>query len=130
MITSTQVDNDDIARNQEDEDLDFLKTIKKEKMTSSGSSKDLLDFKRRRRNSSFADFFEGDLSQNLLSRRHFLGRDSECFSDEKVIFDILSDREVQDCGYRLENLKVKDSKQKNMSKVLLASHWFFRKPNR
>ena len=24
-----------------------------------------------RRNSSFADYFEGDLSQNLLSRRHF-----------------------------------------------------------
>merc|ERR1719167_224808 len=112
MITSTQIDNDDITRNQEDEGLDFLKTIKKEKMTPSGSSKDLLDFKRRRRNSSFADFFEGDLSQNLLSRRHFLSRKSECSSDEKIIFDILSEREVQDSGSRLENLKVEDSKEK------------------
>ena len=31
----------------------------------------------KKRNSSFSEYFEGDLSQNLLSRKHFLRRDSE-----------------------------------------------------
>ena len=31
----------------------------------------------KKRNSSFSEYFEGDLSQNLLSRKHFIRRDSE-----------------------------------------------------
>ena len=68
------------------QDLDFLTEIKDEALvnpsnirdttttTTSNSEQnqsDLSVYLGMRRNSSFADYFEGDLSQNLLSRRHF-----------------------------------------------------------
>ena len=65
------------------QDLDFLKEIKNEvlvnpsNITNNSNSNNEQDHSElsvylgMRRNSSFADYFEGDLSQNLLSRRHF-----------------------------------------------------------
>ena len=65
------------------QDLDFLTEIKDEVLTSPGTTPstttsdhdldhaELSVYLGMRRNSSFADYFEGDLSQNLLSRRHF-----------------------------------------------------------
>ena len=65
------------------EDLSFLqniKTVTADKdlvLRDHGINKDLLQRDHgMRRNSSFADYFEGDLSQNLLSRSHFSHRDS------------------------------------------------------
>ena len=65
------------------QDLDFLTEIKDEVLVSPGTTPstttsdhdldhaELSVYLGMRRNSSFADYFEGDLSQNLLSRRHF-----------------------------------------------------------
>merc|ERR1711915_234788 len=60
------------------QDLTFLTEIKNEVPGSSSSSQtsdstqsNLSVYLGMRRNSSFADYFEGDLSQNLLSRRFF-----------------------------------------------------------
>ena len=62
------------------QDLTFLTEIKNEvpeplPVSQDSSHKriqsDLSVYLGMRRNSSFADYFEGDLSQNLLSRRHF-----------------------------------------------------------
>ena len=66
------------------QDLDFLTEIKDEALVnpsnitdttttnnSEQNQSDLSVYLGMRRNSSFADYFEGDLSQNLLSRRHF-----------------------------------------------------------
>ena len=36
---------------------------------------DFTKYHRKKRNSSFSEYFEGDLSQNLLSRKHFQRRD-------------------------------------------------------
>ena len=44
-----------------------------------------------RRNSSFADYFEGDLSQNLLSRRHFLYKDASSSNEQKVISSLVDE---------------------------------------
>merc|ERR1711955_101290 len=60
--------------------LQNIKTITADKelvLRDQGINKDLLQRDHgMRRNSSFADYFEGDLSQNLLSRSHFSHRDS------------------------------------------------------
>ena len=65
------------------QDLEFLTEIKDEVLVSPSNNKspttsdhghdhsELSVYLGMRRNSSFADYFEGDLSQNLLSRRHF-----------------------------------------------------------
>ena len=59
------------------QDLDFIKEIKNEVLVNPSNSNSEQDHSElsvylgMRRNSSFADYFEGDLSQNLLSRRHF-----------------------------------------------------------
>ena len=59
------------------QDLEFLTEIKDEVLAvpSTGNTtsdqSELSVYLGMRRNSSFADYFEGDLSQNLLSRRHF-----------------------------------------------------------
>ena len=42
---------------------------------------DFTKYHRKKRNSSFSEYFEGDLSQNLLSRKHFQCRDSELAND-------------------------------------------------
>ena len=63
------------------EDLSFLQNIK-----TVTTDKDLIQRDQgMRRNSSFADYFEGDLSQNLLSRSHFSHRDSEGAQNTTVI---------------------------------------------
>ena len=68
-----------------DDDLEFINKMRMENSLSGirkvCSSKDLLIHKGRRRNSSFAEFFEGDLTQNLLSRKNFVSRDCGSFSD-------------------------------------------------
>ena len=56
------------------QDLDFLTEIKDEVLvtpSTTTSDNEHSVYLGMRRNSSFADYFEGDLSQNLLSRRHF-----------------------------------------------------------
>ena len=64
-----------IGSEDNDQDLKFLSEIKDEVPTSekNSSSQQIPDsvYLGMRRNSSFADYFEGDLSQNLLSRRFF-----------------------------------------------------------
>ena len=42
---------------------------------------DFTKYHSKKRNSSFSEYFEGDLSQNLLSRKHFQRRDSELAND-------------------------------------------------
>ena len=63
-----------IGSEDNDQDLKFLAEIKNEVPTSEKISSSQLQipgsvYLGMRRNSSFADYFEGDLSQNLLSRR-------------------------------------------------------------
>ena len=66
-----------IGSEDNDQDLKFLSEIKDEVPTSeknsSSQQQQIPDsvYLGMRRNSSFADYFEGDLSQNLLSRRFF-----------------------------------------------------------
>ena len=64
-----------IGSEDNDQDLKFLAKIKDEVPSekSSSSQQQIPDsvYLGMRRNSSFADYFEGDLSQNLLSRRFF-----------------------------------------------------------
>ena len=66
-----------IGSEDNDQDLKFLAEIKNEVPTSeknpSSQQQQIPDsvYLGMRRNSSFADYFEGDLSQNLLSRRCF-----------------------------------------------------------
>ena len=66
-----------ITSDNNDQDLQFLAEIKNEipsdKIAPRGDSTHPQDplYLGMRRNSSFADYFEGDLSQNLLSRRFF-----------------------------------------------------------
>ena len=55
-----------------EEDLSFLQDIKTEQTEKNSLQMNLS----MRRNSSFAEYFEGDLSQNLLSRSHFSHKDS------------------------------------------------------
>ena len=63
-----------------EDELEFINDMKKvqshKNLSSKSSSKDLQMYHGMRRNSSFAEYFEGDLSQNLLSRSHFTHRDS------------------------------------------------------
>ena len=61
-----------IGSEDNDQDLKFLAEIKNE-VPSEKISSQIPDsvYLGMRRNSSFADYFEGDLSQNLLSRRFF-----------------------------------------------------------
>ena len=61
-----------IGSDDNDHDLKFLAEIKNE-VPSDKTSSHIPDavYLGMRRNSSFADYFEGDLSQNLLSRRFF-----------------------------------------------------------
>lgn len=81
-----------------------------------------------RRNSSFADYFEGDLSQNLLSRRHFqLLTNEACTSEgqflasEKQIINAQLPDQIR--SRRCANTATSDGK---LSEVL-RGHWFFTK---
>ena len=71
-----------------------------------------------RRNSSFAEYFEGDLSQNLLSRSHFTHRDSGVQSD--AVNAIVKQIRSEDC--RKVELVVKkeegeEGRKKKLSQV-------------
>jgi len=74
-----------------------------------------------RRNSSFADYFEGDLSQNLLSRRHFcsLSESSTSSNKEQIINNIVD--QIKDGGH---NHISTEGKLKKFSELFL-NHWFF-----
>merc|ERR1712110_1334210 len=72
-----------------------------------------------RRNSSFADYFEGDLSQNLLSRRHF-GQSSSTKSGliSTLVNKIRADGQTRS---KVEG----DAMLGRNSETMMPSHWFF-----
>ena len=76
-------------------DLNFLTEIKNEVSALSQPFSDTVSptsvYLGMRRNSSFADYFEGDLSQNLLSRRHFLYSDASSSNEQKVISSLVDE---------------------------------------
>merc|ERR1711887_376055 len=108
------------------EDLSFLQSIKtvadKDLLQrDQGMTKDLLQRDQgMRRNSSFAEYFEGDLSQNLLSRSHFSHRDSEGIQNTAAI---KPDRHLP------ARVGVGERKQKKLSlpQLRLPVNWFFSK---
>ena len=68
-----------------------------------------------RRNSSFADYFEGDLSQNLLSRRHFYSLNessTSTSSDKEQIINNIVDQ-ITDQGHSAEGKLKKFSEVKH-----------------
>merc|ERR1712110_998628 len=72
-----------------------------------------------RRNSSFAGYFEGDLSQNLLSRRHF----SQSSSTKSGLISTLVNKIRADGQTRS---KVEgDAMLGRNSETMMPSHWFF-----
>ena len=82
-----------------EDEITFINDMKKvpshKNLTSKSSPKDLHIYQGMRRNSSFADYFEGDLSQNLLSRKHFTHRDSGIQSD--AVNAIVKQIRSEDC---------------------------------
>eukprot|EP00092_Neocalanus_flemingeri_P024616 GFUD01026699.1.p1 GENE.GFUD01026699.1~~GFUD01026699.1.p1 ORF type:complete len:223 (+),score=57.43 GFUD01026699.1:93-671(+) len=112
-----------------EDELAFLSDVQKlpskSHISSRNSSSDLNIYQGMRRNSSYAQYFEGDLSQNLLSRRHFLHRDSEEQSD--TVSAIVSHVRNED-GKDLRWIKNNGDggKKKGLSKLLLPSNWFFK----
>ena len=72
-----------------------------------------------RRNSSFADYFEGDLSQNLLSRRHF----SESSSTKSGLISTLVNK-IRADGQNISSVEPGGTIDKN-SKVIpsFSSFW-------
>ena len=86
-----------------------------------------------RRNSSFADYFEGDLSQNLLSRRHFqlLSKEErtertpdEAASDKQIINGQLADL-IKSESHRCANTATSDGKLGKLSEVNICSRKYF-----
>eukprot|EP00092_Neocalanus_flemingeri_P034639 GFUD01037680.1.p1 GENE.GFUD01037680.1~~GFUD01037680.1.p1 ORF type:complete len:190 (+),score=58.76 GFUD01037680.1:37-606(+) len=119
-----------IARVGED-DLAFINEMKKEPSSSCieeiSPTKVLFFNRNRRRNSSFAEFFEGDLSQNLLSRRHFSSRGSvDPGTTVSAIVRQIKDEDPTNMGLMMKVKKDENIKNK-ISEVLLPSNWFFRK---
>jgi len=76
-----------------------------------------------RRNSSFADYFEGDLSQNLLSRRHFLYSDASSSNEQKVISSLVDEIKYEGNKSSGSTAEV-EGKLRKLSTVL-KGHWFF-----
>ena len=87
------------------DDLEFIKDMKKvpskKNLTSNPSSKDLQIYLGMRRNSSFAEYFEGDLSQNLLSRSHFPRRDSAAAVKSDTVDAIVKQIRTEDTNNNL-----------------------------
>jgi len=119
------------------EDLDFLSEIKNEVSSLSNTAegqnleetsqnvlrRNFSVYHGMRRNSSFADYFEGDLSQNLLSRRHFYSLNessTSTSSDKEQIINNIVDQ-IKDQGHN--NISA-EGKLKKFSELFL-NHWFF-----
>ena len=97
-----------------DEDLQFINDMKNDPST-------VIDDKRqpsyhsRKRNSSFSEYFEGDLSQNLLSRNHFLRRDSELQSETvNAIVNRISEKNYNGLRLILKEDNRKQNSQANL----------------
>merc|ERR1711953_609401 len=113
------------------QDLEFLTEIKDEVLVSprnntspiiSGHEQDhseLSVYLGMRRNSSFADYFEGDLSQNLLSRRHF----NESSSTKSGLISTLVNK-IRADGQTRSKVEGIGILSKN-SETVMPSHWFF-----
>ena len=117
-----------IGSEDNDQDLKFLAEIKNEVPSSEkNSSSQIPDsvYLGMRRNSSFADYFEGDLSQNLLSRRFFpsLSDYSSSSSDHqhqevinRLVNKIQNDNNINST---CPNPSAGDKKSKKFSEVIL-----------
>ena len=112
------------------EDLDFLSEIKNEVSSLSNTAegqhleetsqnvlrRNFSVYHGMRRNSSFADYFEGDLSQNLLSRRHFYSlseSSTSTSSDKEQIINNIVDQ-IKDQGHSAEGKLKKFSEVKKL----------------
>lgn len=110
------------------EDLEFLYNIKSEGGENI-HTKDSI-YHGMRRNSSFADYFEGDLSQNLLSRRHFqlIYNDdrtpNEAASEKQIINGQLADQ-IKSESQRCANSATSDGKLGKLSEVNICSRKYF-----
>merc|ERR1711892_1078347 len=116
------------------DDLEFIKDLKKvqskKNITSNPSSKDLQIYLGMRRNSSFAEYFEGDLSQNLLSRSHFPRRDSAAAVKSDAVDAIVKQIRTEDTnnnlGLGITKGEGGEGRKKKLSQLLLPSNWFFK----
>ena len=111
------------------EDLQFLEEMKHEAasivcedvQTSSGARVQDSLYLGMRRNSSFADYFEGDLSQNLLSRRHFLHANdvssTGAVESEKQIVNGILDQIKSESQRGADNKPGWDGKLRKLSEV-------------
>merc|ERR1711953_1308438 len=113
------------------QDLEFLTEIKDEVLVSPSNNtspntsdhghdhSELSVYLGMRRNSSFADYFEGDLSQNLLSRRHF----NESSSTKSGLISTLVNK-IRADGQTRSKVEGIGILSKN-SETVMPSHWFF-----
>ena len=103
------------------QELNFITEIKNEFSAPPRDSlqPDLSVYLGMRRNSSFADYFEGDLSQNLLSRRHF----SESSSTKSGLISTLVNK-IRADGQNISSVEPGGTIDKN-SKVIpsFSSFW-------
>ena len=138
-----------IGSDHNDHDLKFLAEIKSEGL-SEKTSAHIPDavYLGMRRNSSFADYFEGDLSQNLLSRRCFptlsdYSSSSSDHQDQEVINSLVNKIQNDNINSTTTRIPSRDKKSKKFSEVLklqvmcsenlnlnislqiITGHWFF-----
>ena len=107
------------------DDLEFIKDMKKvpsqKNLASNPSSKDLQIYLGMRRNSSFAEYFEGDLSQNLLSRSHFPRRDSAAAVKNDTVDAIVKQIRTEDTnsnlGLGIAKVEGGEGRKKKLSQV-------------
>ena len=105
-----------------EDELAFINDMKKvpsqKNISSRNSSSDLKIYHGMRRNSSFAEYFEGDLSQNLLSRKHFLHRDSVEKSDPvTAIVNHIRKEDSKDLGFVINRDGGGGGRKKKISEV-------------
>merc|ERR1712154_452697 len=112
------------------QDLEFLTEIKDEVLVSPSNNKcpttsdhghdhsELSVYLGMRRNSSFADYFEGDLSQNLLSRRHFKSSSTKSGLISTLVNKIRADGQIRS---KVEG----DGILGRSFETMMPSHWFF-----
>lgn len=110
----------------EESELAFINELKSdsESVGIKNPINDIKSYHGMRRNSSFADYFEGDLSQNLLSRSHFTHRDSSIPGNTvDILVEKIRHPDSQDLGLVVQA----EVKKKKLSQILLPSNWFFSK---
>ena len=124
-----------IGSDDNDHDLKFLAEIKSEGPSEKPSTHipDAV-YLGMRRNSSFADYFEGDLSQNLLSRRCFpnLSDYSSSSSDhqhQEVINSLVNKIQYDNNKNTTTTPLPSDKKRKKFSEVLKMKVICFENPN-